>query len=261
MKKQLILITMTFLLASCGSKESIENNTSSNISYDWTINFVTNGGSEVSPIYVKDGETVSKPTNPTKNGYIFQDWFVDTYLTISFDWNTQITSDWTLYASWKEDENKQISSEEEQHSSSEKDSTNSENESSSQEKTSAGYGPNGSTLTNWYLVGSGSLWDSNTGWTVTGGIQLYTNPANSNDKGCILGLALEAGDKFKVTNGDSIWFGYEGVDKSSSPSNKGLTNFTADSDGYGGQNFKCTISGIYDMYINSTGTFWIQSAN
>lgn len=254
MKKQLILSVATILLlVSCGNKNNDESISDDASSYDWMISFVSNGGNEVSPIKVKDGEVASKPKDPSKDGYIFQDWFVDSCLTITFDWETKITSNWTLYASWKEDENKQSSSEENQSSS--------EEEISSEEKETNGHGPEGSSLTSWYLVGSGSLWDSSNGWTIAGGVQLYTNPSNLNDKGCILGLSMQSGDTFKVTDGKNTWFGYEGVDTSSSSSNKGITNFVGLSDGYGGQNFKCTVSGTYDMYVNSSGKFWIQNSN
>ncbi len=253
MKKHIILGTsFLLLLASCAETNSNESsNKPAEEHYDWTITFECNGGEEVTPIKVKDGEIATKPTNPSKEGYIFQEWFVDTYLTTSFDWGTEITSNWTLYAGWKVDEAYQSS--EEIVSSSE------EEISSSEETINKGHGPEGSTLVSWYLVGSGSLWGDD-GWTIAGGVQLYSNPASDTDKGCILGLSFKAGDTFKVTDGGSTWFGYEKVDSSVSDKNLGLTNFEGASDGFGGNNFKCTVDGEYDMYVNGKGVFWIQAA-
>lgn len=121
-----------------------------------------------------------------------------------------------------------------------------------------GHGPAGSELASWYLVGEGTLFSAD--WQISGGVQLYTNPENVNDKGCILGLTVAVGDKFKVTDGADIWFGYEKVNDYADPSNKGLTSFQGSDDGFGGQNFECIIAGTYDMYVNPEGVFWIQDA-
>ena len=118
------------------------------------------------------------------------------------------------------------------------------------------YGPEGSSLVEWYIVGEGSLFS---GWNTAGGLELYTNPNNAEDKGCLLNVAFVEGDLFKVTDGGSTWFGYEGVDKYEDPANKGLTCFEAAEDGYGGSNFKCTVSGNYDVYVNGSGVFWITN--
>lgn len=121
-----------------------------------------------------------------------------------------------------------------------------------------GHGPAGSELASWYLVGEGTLFSAD--WNISGGVQLFTNPDNLEDKGCILGLTVAVGDKFKVTDGADIWFGYENVDPYDGEANKGLTSFQGADDGFGGQNFECIVAGTYDMYVNSTGVFWIQDA-
>ena len=41
----------------------------------------------------------------------------------------------------------------------------------------------------------------------------------------------------------------------------GTVNFEGENDGYNGQNFKCKVTGTYDMYVNSEGKFWIQASN
>ena len=118
------------------------------------------------------------------------------------------------------------------------------------------HGPEGSSLVSWYIVGSGSF--STDDWQISGGVQLYSNPGTT-DKGCILSMSFAVGDTFKVTNGTD-WYGYDKVDQWDDPSNKGRSCFSGASDGYGGTNIKCTTAGVYDIYVNNSGNFWIQSA-
>ncbi len=247
MNKAILVILSSLLLSSCVSsniKISVDSSTY------WTISFNSNGGSEIDPIKVKDGEKASKPTSiPQKEGYSFLAWYSDSFLTMEFDWSMPITADWTLFASYeKEETSSSIDSEEET------------SEGTSEEKDSKGHGPEGSSPVGWYLCGSGSLWGSD-GWTISGGVQLFSNPNSDSDKGCILDISFFVGDTFKVTDG-TTWYGYEKVDQSTSSSvlNKGKTNFAGESDGFGGNNIKCTVEGTYDIYINNVGSFWIQDA-
>ena len=119
------------------------------------------------------------------------------------------------------------------------------------------HGPEGSELVSWYIVGQGSLFSDS--WSIEGGVQLYSNPDAPTDKGCILSLTIEVGNVFKVTNGTD-WYGYDKVDQWDDPSNLGRNHFSAVSDGYGGSNIQCDITGVYDIYVNSSGNFWIQAA-
>ena len=63
----------------------------------YTVLFETNGGSLVETQTVKKGETVSKPTNPEKEGYVFEEW---TYLGKTYDFNKKVKSDLKLIAKW-----------------------------------------------------------------------------------------------------------------------------------------------------------------
>ena len=130
-----------------------------------------------------------------------------------------------------------------------------QSESSSQPSGDAPFGPSGAEKASWWLVGEGATFSS---WTIEGGLQLWTNPDNPMDKGCALNVSFAAGDTFKVTNGDDIWFGYENVDPYDDPMNAGLYCFKGVEDGYGGSNFQCVGSGYYDVYVNMGGVFWIQ---
>lgn len=64
-----------------------------------TVTFNSNGGSAVEAKSVKIGKTVTKPVNPTKEGYEFGGWYNGTE---SFDFSTAITEDIVLVAQWKQ---------------------------------------------------------------------------------------------------------------------------------------------------------------
>lgn len=64
----------------------------------YTITFDSNGGSNVSSQKVESGKTVSKPTNPTRDGYTFVSWTLN---GSTYDFQTAITGNITLVANWK----------------------------------------------------------------------------------------------------------------------------------------------------------------
>ena len=65
-----------------------------------TVSFETNGGSAISPVKVSKGKTLVLPANPTRAYYAFAGWYEDEALTKTFDSDTPITADTTLYAKW-----------------------------------------------------------------------------------------------------------------------------------------------------------------
>src|SRR5690554_1894748 len=73
-----------------------------------TVTFDTDGGSEISAAVVEEGETVTEPEAPTKEGHIFVEWQLDGEV---FDFDTSITKDITLIAIWEEDETPEPSEE------------------------------------------------------------------------------------------------------------------------------------------------------
>ncbi len=62
-----------------------------------TVNFNTDGGSEVESQSVIIGHTVVKPYPPTKKGFTFSGWYNGNTI---FDFESEITSDITLTAKW-----------------------------------------------------------------------------------------------------------------------------------------------------------------
>lgn len=67
---------------------------------EYTVTFNTNGGSEVKSQPVAKGSKVQRPLPPTKDGYIFDNWYTDIALTQVYDFDTQVTGNLTLYANW-----------------------------------------------------------------------------------------------------------------------------------------------------------------
>ena len=65
-----------------------------------TVTFNSNGGSAVPSQEVEDGEKATKPTDPTKAGAEFVNWYSDETLETVYDFNTVVTADITLYAKW-----------------------------------------------------------------------------------------------------------------------------------------------------------------
>ncbi len=68
----------------------------------YTVTFDLNYGSntQYDVKTVKEGETVAKPSNPSRSGYSFSGWYAEKSGGRQFDFKTGITSDLTLYAHW-----------------------------------------------------------------------------------------------------------------------------------------------------------------
>lgn len=67
----------------------------------YTVTFVANGGSAVSPQEVTHGQTAAAPS-PTREHYELQGWFTDEALTDPYDFNTPVTGAITLFAKWEQ---------------------------------------------------------------------------------------------------------------------------------------------------------------
>lgn len=68
----------------------------------YTVTFDTNGGSDIEAVTVAEGGKVAQPTAPTKEGFQFDGWYTDKELTKVYDFETPVTSSFTLYAKWTE---------------------------------------------------------------------------------------------------------------------------------------------------------------
>lgn len=63
-----------------------------------TVSFSADGGSAVDDQALDYGSKVSKPADPTKEGYTFNGWMLD---GSAYDFDTPVTSDISLKASWQ----------------------------------------------------------------------------------------------------------------------------------------------------------------
>ncbi len=69
-----------------------------------TVTFNTVGGSEMAPVTVQNGKTLSVPADPTRDNYVFVGWYTDAEYKNAFAFGTAaITESITLYARWSED--------------------------------------------------------------------------------------------------------------------------------------------------------------
>ena len=68
-----------------------------------TVSFETNGGNSISSQTIEKGSKISKPSNPIYQGYQFIGWYLDSNLTVLFDFQSTVEEDITLYAKWEKD--------------------------------------------------------------------------------------------------------------------------------------------------------------
>ncbi len=92
--------------SSSGSRPSGGNNPSGGNTGDsvtkYTVTFDSNGGSAVASQTINSGSRATEPSEPTRNGYQFIGWYTSIgTLGNKYNFNTAVTSDLTLYASWQ----------------------------------------------------------------------------------------------------------------------------------------------------------------
>ena len=94
-KKKLIIIisSIVAIISALVAIIVIKNNVK------YTITFNSDGGSLVQKQVVKKGDKITKPTDPTKEGYNFVSW---TYQNKTYDFSLEVTSDMELKAKWYE---------------------------------------------------------------------------------------------------------------------------------------------------------------
>lgn len=67
----------------------------------YTVTFNSNGGSRVKSVYVAKNAKLTEPDDPTREGYEFIGWYVDSDLEEEYDFDSRVTEEFTLYAGWK----------------------------------------------------------------------------------------------------------------------------------------------------------------
>lgn len=67
----------------------------------YTVTFNSNGGTAVASQTITEGGKVTKPQNPTRNGYTFAGWLLGSSV---YDFNTPVKANMQLIAKWNENE-------------------------------------------------------------------------------------------------------------------------------------------------------------
>ena len=68
----------------------------------YTVTFVTNGGSVINDMTVEYGTMIQSPNDPIREGFNFVSWTKDMTLTTIAEWPIKVEGNITLYASWNE---------------------------------------------------------------------------------------------------------------------------------------------------------------
>ncbi len=87
MKKLVFLLFTMVLLTACTPAELL-------------IDFDTNGGSDIESVIVLEGETLTEPEQPTREGYDFDGWYVDEDFEVVYDYTNIVEDEFILYAKW-----------------------------------------------------------------------------------------------------------------------------------------------------------------
>ena len=110
-----LVTTFTALFAFAGCKKATttkpttkddtvtteDKKTTDDVKKEFSVNFESNGGSFINTIVAKEGESINKPNDPTKDGYDFIGWFIDENLENEFNFSNAINGNLTLFAKWE----------------------------------------------------------------------------------------------------------------------------------------------------------------
>ena len=69
----------------------------------YTVTFnMGNHGTQIDPQTVEEGNKATKPSDPTADGYTFDGWYADATFSVTFNFDTAINANTTIYAKWTE---------------------------------------------------------------------------------------------------------------------------------------------------------------
>jgi uncharacterized repeat protein (TIGR02543 family) len=92
------LIAAVFFLAACSNPSGSDGDY---YGPPWTVEFNTNGGSLINGQQVQHGTRATMPTHqPTKTGFVFDDWYADSNLAEVYDFSTPVSGSIIIYAGW-----------------------------------------------------------------------------------------------------------------------------------------------------------------
>jgi uncharacterized repeat protein (TIGR02543 family) len=93
----MLIMFFGFTIVACGGSDTPNNPNTGN---QFSIVFISNGGTSIQSITKNEGSQVSKPADPTKDEYIFGGWFYDSSLSSAVSWPITLVADITIYAKW-----------------------------------------------------------------------------------------------------------------------------------------------------------------
>ena len=70
------------------------------ITKTYAVRFETNGGSEIPDQALREGQTVTKPDDPAREGLCFAGWYSDNELTTRYRFDQKVSDNLVLYAKW-----------------------------------------------------------------------------------------------------------------------------------------------------------------
>ena len=97
----LAILTMALVL-SCAFVACDKAGTPDAQKKEITISFDTQGGSKITPITIRSGESLTLPKTPTKEGFVFDGWYLDSNCIEAYDDSYVVSKNITLYAKWRE---------------------------------------------------------------------------------------------------------------------------------------------------------------
>lgn len=99
--KKILIGFIIILLILIGGFYFVTNINKINNLETYNVTFDSDGGTNVDTKTIEENNVVSKPTDPTKDGYTFVEWQLDGN---TYDFNSKVTEDITLKAIWNLEE-------------------------------------------------------------------------------------------------------------------------------------------------------------
>ena len=72
------------------------------VTVHYLVSFITNGGSSIPAQSIIAGDTVTRPPNPSRSGYVFDHWYQNAAFTVPYNFTAAVpgNANITLYAKW-----------------------------------------------------------------------------------------------------------------------------------------------------------------
>ena len=97
-----LIVVLVCLISAIGLFGACGPETGGGDTYRVTFNLSYNAPADkqIAAVEVASGETVARPADPTRDGYVFDGWYTDAVFMNEYSFDTPVTSDITLRAKW-----------------------------------------------------------------------------------------------------------------------------------------------------------------